>query len=99
MFHFSSFFFFVPLQVLKSSPKDYDRLLFNYSLKNQLRYKGNLGKCLHGQLSTKERKKNRKEQKCETFACFYVIYSFCFACQSKDLHMLTRYQFTCLCDY
>ncbi|XP_055319685.1 protein FAM91A1 [Sitodiplosis mosellana] len=29
-------------QVLKSSEKDYERLLFNYSLKNQLRFKGNL---------------------------------------------------------
>lgn len=34
---------FFPFQVLKSSPKDYDRLVFNYSLKNQLRFKGNLG--------------------------------------------------------
>lgn len=32
------------LQILKSTPKDYDRYVFNYSLKNQLRYKGNLGK-------------------------------------------------------
>lgn len=32
-----------PFQVLKSSSKDYDRLVFNYSLKNQLRFKGNLG--------------------------------------------------------
>ncbi|KAG4067688.1 hypothetical protein HA402_005460 [Bradysia odoriphaga] len=29
-------------QVLKSTPKSYDRYVFNYSLKNQLRYKGNL---------------------------------------------------------
>ncbi|KAJ6641278.1 Protein FAM91A1 [Pseudolycoriella hygida] len=30
------------LKVLKSTPRSYDRYVFNYSLKNQLRYKGNL---------------------------------------------------------
>lgn len=36
-------YFFSPFQVQKSSPKEYERLLFNYSLKNQLRFRGNLG--------------------------------------------------------
>uniref|UniRef100_A0A1L8DBA4 Protein FAM91A1 n=1 Tax=Nyssomyia neivai TaxID=330878 RepID=A0A1L8DBA4_9DIPT len=29
-------------QILRNTPKDYDRYVFNYSLKNQLRYRGNL---------------------------------------------------------
>lgn len=31
-------------QLLNNSQKDYEKYIFSYSLKNQLRYRGNLGK-------------------------------------------------------
>lgn len=36
-------FLFSLFKILKDTPKVYDQLLIDYSLKNQLRYKGNLG--------------------------------------------------------
>lgn len=33
-------------QLLGDSPKEYDRYIFEFSIKNQLRYRGSLGKCV-----------------------------------------------------
>ncbi len=35
------------LKLLGGSPKEYDKAVVVYSIKNQLRYKGNLGKIYH----------------------------------------------------
>lgn len=42
LFHLHSACF--KFQILKDDPKNYDHLLISYSLKNQIRYRGNLGK-------------------------------------------------------
>lgn len=37
--------FFTNFQLFNESPKEYERYIFEFSIKNQLRYRGSLGEC------------------------------------------------------